>query len=79
VEGSSGGAAEVGGWNRGTPKKIIGGLGGINTMWHGSESYEPKTAGPGIGPWPGLYLRDLERRGSGKSRGCLWTDWGARR
>lgn len=30
-----------------------------------AESYEPKTAGPGIGAWPCLYQRDLEREEPG--------------
>lgn len=36
-------------------------FGGVRTMWH-AESYEPKTAGPGIGAWLCLYQRDLERK-----------------
>lgn len=36
-----------------------------------AESYEPKTAGPGIGAWLRLYLRDLERKEPGL--GEVWT------
>lgn len=38
---------------------------GFKTMWHGIESYEPKTAGPGIGAWLWLYQTDLEREEPG--------------